>query len=172
MMRMTMLGVMVAALAACGSKAKQTETPATVEAARTAEPGAAETKQEVPPADDGGALAQAALAEQYDAGKKIYVSKACDTCHGANGEGGPKSPPVIGAKALTEAPPSGAKLRKTPFKTAADVLAFVKAKMPIKTPGTLSDDDAAAVTAWMLSESKVNISAKLDATNAASISLR
>jgi hypothetical protein len=44
--------------------------------------------------------------------------------------------------------------------------------MPIKEPGTLSDDEAAAVTAWMLSESKVNLDKKLDADNAASIQLR
>ena len=44
--------------------------------------------------------------------------------------------------------------------------------MPAKAPGTLSDEEAAAVTAWMLSESKVNIEKKLDATNAESVTLR
>jgi cytochrome c5 len=172
MMRKTILGVMVVAFAACGGKSKppQIETAAR-ETTPTPQP-TPESQPAPPPVDDGGALAQAALAEQYDAGKKLYVSKACDSCHGEHGEGNPKNPAVIGDKAFPEAPPKGAKLRKTPFKTAADVLAFVKAKMPIKSPGTLTDDEAAAVTAWMLSESKVNITAKLDATNAASVNLR
>ncbi len=80
---------------------------------------------------------------------------------------------MIGAKDYPEAAPAAAKLRKgIAFKTAKDVMDFVKAKMPIKTPNTLTDEEAAAVTSWMLSESKVNITKKLDATNAASVNLR
>ena len=44
--------------------------------------------------------------------------------------------------------------------------------MPLKGPGTLSDDEALAVTAWMLSEGKIAIDKKLDAENAASVNLR
>lgn len=158
---------------ACGGgKAKPAEPkpePAPVETAKEAPP-----PEETKPAEPDPAIAaQAALAEQYALGKKVYGDKDCDTCHGDNGEGSPKSPAVIGEKALPEKAAKTAKLRKgVTFKTAGDVIGFVKAKMPIKAPNTLTDDEAAAVTAWMLSESKVNITAKLDAANAASINLR
>jgi cytochrome c len=161
-------------VAACGGKSKPAETaPDTT--ATTTETAPADTAKpdEAPPADTSGALAQAALAEQYEVGKKVYVDKKCATCHGDHGEGNPKNPPVIGDKAYPEQPLAMAKLRKgIAFKTAKDVLDFVKAKMPIKSPGTLTDDEAAAVTSWMLSESKVDITAKLDASNAASVNLR
>ena len=108
------------------------------------EPAAA--AQPAPPPDDS-VLAQAALAEQYELGKKLYVEKKCASCHGDAGEGSPKSPPVIGEKAYPEKAAKTAKLRKgVTFETAADVLGFVKAKMPLKTPGSLTDDEAAAVT--------------------------
>jgi cytochrome c len=165
----------VFAIAACGGKSKPattteptgTETTST-DVAKT-EPTEAAAKTE--PAND--VLAQAALAEQYELGKKVYAEKKCVTCHGDHGEGNPKNPPVIGEKAYPEQPLAMAKLRKgVAFKTAKDVVDFVKAKMPIKSPGTLTDDEAAAVTSWMLSESKVNITAKLDASNAAAVNLR
>lgn len=169
---MAKAAVLVLVLAACGGKSKPADpvTPPATEV--TSSEAAASASQPTPP-DDGGALAQVALAEQYELGKKVYTEKKCDTCHGANGEGNPKNPAVIGANAYPEQPAKTAKLRKgIVFKTAGDVLGFVKKHMPIKEPGTLSDEEAAAVTSWMLSETKVNITQKLDATNAASINLR
>ena len=124
------------------------------------------------PVDDS-VVAQAALTEQYDTGKKLYTEKKCNTCHGDDGKGNPKNPPVIGDKAYPETALKTAKLRKgIKFETAKDVLGFVKAKMPIKAPGSLSDDEAAAVTSWMLSESKVQIEKKLSGENAGSVKLR
>lgn len=178
MKRTALLALLFAA--ACGGKNPAPAQPEAAEPAAPAEPApaaepAAVTEPAAPapaPADDG-VLAQAALTEQYELGKQIYAEKKCDSCHGGHGEGGKKSPAVIGETALPEQAPKGTKLRKgIAFKTAKDVLDFVKAKMPIKKPGTLTDDEAAAVTAWMLSESKVNIERKLDADNAASIQLR
>jgi cytochrome c len=162
-------------VAACGgtSKPASTDTTTTTTSASTPapDPKAEEPKQPEGPGAE--ALAQAALAEQYELGKKIYGDKDCDSCHGDNGEGNPKNPPVIGDKAFPEQPLKTAKLRKgVTFKTAKDVMDFVKAKMPLKSPNTLTDDEAAAVTAWLLSESKVNITQKLDASNAANVSLR
>lgn len=167
-------------VAACGGKSKpadpvpDTTTPTTTETAKEVPADTAKPAEPpAPPVDNSGALAQAALAEQYEAGKKIYTEKKCATCHGDNGEGNPKNPPVIGEKAYPEKPLATAKLRKgITFKTAKDVMDFIKAKMPIKSPNTLTDEEAAAVTSWMLSESKVNITAKLDASNAASVNLR
>lgn len=164
--------LLVIVLAACGGKSKQVTPPVEVAPAETARE-AAPPAEEKPAEPNNELLAQAALAEQYDAGKKIYVEKKCASCHGDNGEGNPKNPAVIGEKAFPEQPAKTAKLRKgVTFKTAKDVMDFVKAKMPIKAPGTLTDDEAAAVTAWLLSESKVNITAKLDASNAAALNLR
>lgn len=117
--------------------------------------------------------AQAALTEQYDVGKALYVSKKCASCHGDHGEGNPKNPAVIGPAALPARAPAGATLRASvTFATAKDVLDFVRAKMPIKEPGTLTDEEAAAVTSWLLSESKVDFAVKLDAATAGSIKLR
>lgn len=165
-------------VAACGGKSKPADpvpdTSTTTETAKEVPPDTTTPAEPpAPPVDNSGALAQAALAEQYEAGKKIYTEKKCATCHGDAGEGNPKNPPVIGEKAYPEKPLATAKLRKgITFKTAKDVMDFIKAKMPIKSPGTLTDEEAAAVTSWMLSESKVNITAKLDASNAASVNLR
>ena len=166
-------------LAACGGGGKKPATPADQAPTDTAReaPPAEKPPEAKPPEPDNEAIAQAALAEQYELGKKVYADKDCDTCHGDKGEGNPKNPAVIGEKALPEKAAKTAKLRKgVAFKTAADVLGFVKAKMPMKTPGTtpgtLTDDEAAAVTAWILSESKVNVTKKLDAENAAAVNLR
>ena len=167
--------------AACGGKKPEAAKPettsaeqaSTTEAAKPAEPATpAEPAKPAEPKVDDTAVAQAALAEQYEAGKKVYKEKGCANCHGDKGEGSKTSPPVIGEKALPEAAPKTSKLRKgVSFKTGGDVLGFVKAKMPIKKPGTLSDDEAAAVTAWMLSENKANLEKKLDATNAAAVNI-
>ncbi len=169
--------VLAIALAACGGKSKPAappeDPPPTTDTAMQGSADANKPAEPTGPSDADIAIAQAELAAQYDAGKKLYTEKKCDTCHGKTGDGNPKNPAVIGAKAYPEAAPAAAKLRKgIAFKTAKDVMDFVKAKMPIKTPNTLTDEEAAAVTSWMLSESKVNITKKLDATNAASVNLR
>lgn len=157
-----------ALLVACGGAQASQPTPAP---SASTEPAPAIA----PAADD--PIAQAALAEQYDLGKRVYKSKKCDTCHGERGEGTTKSPRLIGEGALPEVAPATAKLRKgVAFKTAKDVLDFVKTAMPMSKPGEtqvkLTDDDATAVVAWMLSESKVNIRRKLDPANAATVPLR
>jgi mono/diheme cytochrome c family protein len=163
---MTKTWFLTLALAACGGSKPL---PPSAEPVARTEPSAETTP--APPGND--VLEQAALAEQYDVGKRLYTGKKCASCHEANGAGNPTNPPVIGAGALPAAAPKAAKLRKgIEFATAKDVLAFVKAKMPLKAPGTLSDEEAAAITSWMLSESKVNITRKLDAANASSVALR
>jgi cytochrome c len=159
--------VFVLLLAACGGSPKPAPAPA-------APPPAAPAEQPAAPAAPQNDLAvQTALTEQYELGKKVYVEKKCASCHGDHGEGNPKNPPVIGEAAYPEQAPAISKLRKgVAFHTAKDVLDFVKAKMPLKQPGTLTDAEAAAVTSWMLSESKVAIDRPLDAANAASVKLR
>ena len=151
-------------LAACGGSQKPQPTPAPPPPAPAEQPPA-------PPQND--LAVQTALTEQYELGKKVYVEKKCASCHGDHGEGNPKNPPVIGDAAYPEQAGPISKMRKgIAFHTAKDVLDFVKAKMPLKQPGTLTDAEAAAVTSWMLSESKVAIDKPLDASNAADVKLR
>ncbi len=153
-----LLALVVVAGSACGGgKAK----PAPV--AKT-EPVAAPVELAPPveakPTDE--VLAASALAEQYATGKEVYT-KACASCHGDNGEGNPKNPALIGPKALPEKTTfAKSKIRKkVAFKTAKDVLDFIKAKMPIDKPGTLSEDQYLAVEAWFLNENKVALDKKL-----------
>lgn len=180
--RMKRTALIFVLVAACGGGKKPAQTTTMEshetkeEPAKPAEPVAETPKPEEKPAEpakpDEGALAQAALTEQYEMGKKVYADKKCASCHGDHGEGTKKSPPVIGEKALPEKAPKTAKLRKgVTFKTGKDVMEFVKAKMPVKAAGTLTEDEAAAVTAWILSENKVNLEKKLDASNAESVTL-
>jgi mono/diheme cytochrome c family protein len=180
-MKRTALIVILMAAACGGGKKKDTTTPDTDQAATPApvEPAPAPAPAPEPapappePKVDEAAVAAAALTEQYEAGKKVYTEKKCNSCHGDTGAGNKKNPPVIGDKAFPEKAGKTAKLRKkVTFKTAADVMGFVKQHMPLKAPNTLTDEEAAAVTAWMLSESKVNIEKKLDASNAESVTLR
>lgn len=154
--------------AACGGKSK----PAPV--APEPKPVVAEpAAPPEPPKPNEAELAAAALAEQYGVGKEVYT-KACASCHGDAGEGNPKNPPLVGDKALPEKVTfAKAKLRKkVAFKTAKDVFDFIKAKMPIDKPGTLSDDEYLAVEAWFLNENKVALDKKLEVANLEAVKLR
>ncbi len=170
----TLLLVALITAACGGAKPAPAPTPAPEPTPPT--PTEAAPSEPAPPAND--VLAASALAEQYEAGKAVYTAKKCNTCHEDSGAGNPKNPAVIGEGALPKDPPKAAKLRKgTTFTTAADVVAFVKAKMPMGRGGAapnppLSDDEAYAVVAWMLDANKVAQTQKLDASNAASVTLR
>lgn len=173
----TILLVAALTVTACGgSKPPPTPPPEPTPTEPTPTEAATPPPSEVaPPSDD--VLAASALAEQYEVGKGVYSSKRCAACHEDSGAGNAKNPPVIGENALPEDPPKTAKLRKgVTFTTAADVVAFVKAKMPIPKKGTpfeeLGDDDAHAVVAWILDANKVALTKKLDASNAATVVLR
>lgn len=164
-----LLLVCVFLASACGGKAKPA--PVKPEPAPVVKSEPAPPPEPAKPSDAD--MAAAALAEQYGTGKEIYA-KACASCHGDNGEGNPKNPPLVGAKALPEkATFAKAKLRKkVAFKTAKDVFTFIKAKMPIDKPGTLADDEYLAVEAWFLNENKVALDKKLDVANLEAVKLR
>jgi cytochrome c len=175
--------LLIAALAACGGSkpapAPMPEpTPVADPAPTPTEPPPAETPVEPAAPNPDDVLAASALAEQYEVGKGVYTAKKCNTCHEDSGAGNPKNPAVIGDGALPKDPPKTAKLRKgVTFTTAQDVFAFVKAKMPMGKGGAapkppLTDDEAYAVTAWMLDANKVALTKKLDASNAATVVLR
>lgn len=112
------------------------------------------------------AAAPAAGQDQVALGAKLY-GENCAGCHGANGEGNAKAPPVVGKDALPLEPRPQAQARKAPFHTAADVLDFVKKNMPPKNPGSLTDEQYAAIIAFDLHANGVNVSGKkVDATTA------
>lgn len=166
---LSQLLITLAALAGCGSSKPAPKAPP-VEAKPA--PVVVAPPPEAKVDDSAQLLAAAALAEQYGTGKEIYV-KACASCHGDDGLGNPKNPPVLGKDALPEAAPAKAKLRKgVKFTTAQDVFTFIKAKMPLKKAGSLTDDEYYAVLAWDLNENKVALDHKLDATTAPTIKLR
>ncbi len=109
--------------------------------------------------DTGAKPAGPTAADQVAAGEKVW-GDSCTTCHGPAGEGkGKKNPPVVGAKALGK------------FKTAADLEGFIKEKMPKDDPGTLTDEQAWAVAAWIASKNGKLGDAALTAESAASVNL-
>ncbi len=66
-------------------------------------------------------------------GKQLFVTEGCAACHGLDGRGGVVGPPIAGTKASklrakTQAGPRG---------------------MPAYAPGALSDDDLAAIAAYL-----------------------
>lgn len=116
--------------------------------------GAAEQGGTTPPPAPGG--------DQIAMGQSLY-SENCASCHGAAGEGKGGAPPVVGAGALPLDPRPGSK-RAAQFKTAADVGGWVKANMPPKAPGSLSDDQYWAILAFDLKANGVDLGGKrLDA---------
>lgn len=117
------------------------------------------------------ANAPAGSADQIAAGEKLF-KKHCSGCHGSDGRGG-KSPAVAGDGALPKKPPTGSKMRTVEFHTAADLLGWVQKKMPPGVSDSLSPAEHAAVTAFMLSESGVDLQGRvLDASSAPSIVMR
>ena len=78
-------------------------------------------------------------------GQQIYTQK-CSSCHGANGAGnGPAFPPLWGATSFN----SGAGMHRL-----YTMAGFVRYNMPQNAPGTLSDQEAYDVSAYVLSHSR------------------
>jgi mono/diheme cytochrome c family protein len=131
-----------------------------------AEGGGGAPKPEVAAADT------KAVDDQVAKGKQLYADK-CASCHGDSGEGGGKTPAVVGKDALPLEAPKVAKKRKgVKFETAKDVLDWTKKNMPLKKPGSLTDEEYAAIMAFDLSANGVKVTKPVDFTNAAEIKLR
>ena len=96
-----------------------------------------------------GATTPAPAGNQVNMGKQLYA-QSCASCHGAQGQGTAKAPAVVGASALPLNPPAAARTRKQKFHTAADVLDFIKKNMPLNAPGSLTDEQYAAILAFDL----------------------
>jgi cytochrome c len=166
-----LLALLVVSSAACGGSKSKPAPKAPPVATPAPAPKPAPPPEPAKPSE--AELAAAALTEQYGTGKEVFT-KHCASCHGDNGEGNAKNPPLVGDKALPEkATFAKSKLRKkVAFKTAKDVFDFVSKKMPIDKPGTLSEDEYLAVLAWDLNENKVALDKKLDVAGLAAVKLR
>ena len=100
-------------------------------------------------------------------GAKVYAS-ACASCHGANGEGKPPYPQLLGG-------PKGAAVDfSTDYKIprtignywpyATSLFDYIRRAMPLTAPGSLTADQTYAVTAYLLSrEGLIPANASLDA---------
>ena len=155
------------AVLGCGGGDKGGDTtPATTE-----QPADAPAEEETDPQvlgempDPPGGPAEAAgggLTAQLEQANKVW-SDSCATCHGDKGEGkGKKNPAVVGGKALAK------------YKNGGELLSYIKDKMPKDDPGSLSEADYLAVTAWVLSQNGRlgETNDAVTAASAASISLQ
>ena len=85
-------------------------------------------------------------------GLGVY-QRECRICHGDGGEGGPNDRLTGGVGSLTTAAPVKTIGSYWPYATT--VFDYVRRAMPYHLPGSLSADEAYAVTAYLLSENGV-----------------
>jgi cytochrome c len=90
-------------------------------------------------------------------GEKVYAAQ-CQSCHGAKLEGG-VGDKLIGGRGSLAADQAG---KQAPVKTmesywpyATTLWDYIKRAMPFSAPGSLSNDDAYAVTAYILNQAKI-----------------
>ena len=83
-------------------------------------------------------------------GRALYAQQ-CASCHAANGEGTPAAPPLWGDRSFN----IGAGMSR--LRTAA---AFIKHNMPFDRPGTLSDQAAHDIAAWVISRPRPDFAGK------------
>ena len=111
------------------------------------------------------------FAEQTTAGEKLYADH-CASCHGNKGEGGGRSPKLVGPGALSADPPKEAKQRKGKFKNAQDVFDFVSKQMPPGAGGSLKDHEYWSILAWDLKANGMTSAKKLDSTTGSTVALK
>jgi mono/diheme cytochrome c family protein len=95
------------------------------------------------------------VAQQIEAGRLLFADH-CASCHGDTGQGTDDGPQLTGKHALPVQPAAGAK-RDVPFRSGADVYAFVAKNMPADDPGTLMPSHYDAVVAFTLSENGIKL---------------
>ena len=107
-------------------------------------------------------------------GAPVYAA-ACASCHGANGEGKPPYPQLIGGPRGNFNFASDFKIPRTignywPYATS--LFDYVRRAMPQLQPGSLTDDQVYAITAFLLSRNAVIPSnATLDSATLAAVKM-
>jgi cytochrome c len=132
-------------------------------------PTEAELAQFVSPLPDGRGLP--AGSGSVSQGKEVYEQQ-CVACHGANLQGGIGDKLVGGRGTLVNSDPT-----KGPVKTvesywpwATTLFDYVKRSMPLTAPGSLTNDQVYAVSAYILAQAKiVPEDATLDAKSLAQV---
>ncbi len=94
-------------------------------------------------------------------GVVVYAAQ-CAQCHGANGEGLPTFPKLVGRDSAGAPTPEFQFATTNKTKTignywphATTVFDYIKRAMPFAAPGSMTDDDVYAVTAYLLSANAI-----------------
>jgi mono/diheme cytochrome c family protein len=91
-------------------------------------------------------------------GAKVYGAK-CASCHGLKGEGMPPFPKLVGRDPKDGFPfgrdPSLVKTIGNYWPHATTLFDYVKRSMPFMQPGSLTNDEVYAVTAWLLAQNEI-----------------
>jgi mono/diheme cytochrome c family protein len=109
-------------------------------------------------------------------GAALYAAQ-CASCHGANGEGIPPYPKLIGRDPSAEGFPFGKDPRAArtignywPYATT--VFDYVRRAMPQPAPGSLTDDQVYAITAYLLAANRIiPMTATLDSASLAAVKM-
>lgn len=73
---------------------------------------------------------------------QVIFQQQCAVCHGTNGVGGPTGPAITGSQSVLPA---------SNMTQLSALVSFVKANMPLTSPGSLSQQQATDVSAFVLS---------------------
>jgi len=151
-------------VAACGGS----QAPAAESASEAGAPEPAATTGGETPAP----VEPQTFADQVALGQTLYGEK-CAGCHGDAGEGTEHGPRVVGLAegALPLDPPAERKVRKTQFKTVADVATFAVQNMPPKKPGSLQEYEYWSILAFDLKANGIELPQKLDAALAPTLEI-
>jgi mono/diheme cytochrome c family protein len=84
----------------------------------------------------------------------VVFDQKCALCHGEGGKGGPAGGPLFGGKPLTSGIETGKTIGNF-MGYSTTVFDFVRRAMPFSAPRTLTDEEAYAVTAYLLALNKV-----------------
>jgi cytochrome c len=84
----------------------------------------------------------------------VVFDQKCALCHGEGAKGGPAGGPLFGGKPLTSGIETGKTIGNF-MGYSTTVFDFVRRAMPFSAPRTLTNDEAYAVTAYLLALNKV-----------------
>jgi mono/diheme cytochrome c family protein len=123
------------------------------------------------PAPEARAPLAATFQAQAARGQALFAEH-CAGCHGASGQGSRLAPRLVGLSqgALPLEPRAGARLRRTEFRTVADVASFVTTNMPANAPASLPTEDYWDILAFNVKANGLALDGqRLDAATAATL---